>query len=258
MRFCISRDKLILLLENEIKKFTFEEILRFSKAGFALGEMIKQQISDSGPFNEALAEAIKKFTNKTENVEINIALSLSAIYDLGPKNEIAICFEMKNGFNGKISTFSDLTANIESATHVDCSLICRKTEWCFQIKRYPSAYLEFSENGISAYLKKLFNEKYGEMSDINLIILLQPEQEAATTPINFGNIYQLVKSMPRKISYGEVSFIFNANMKDMMLIRVFPEFIKTKMPLELKSPKYQELQNRWAEEIRKQKSQKIS
>ena len=191
-------------------------------------------------------------------MEIHLALSLSAIYDLGPKNEIAICFEMKNGFNGKISTFSDIVANIENATHVDYSLICRKTEWCFQIKRYPSAYLKFSENGILAYLKKLFNEKYGEMSDINLIILLQPEQEAATTPINFENIYQSVKPMPRKISYGEVSFIFNANMKDMMLIRVFPGFVKTKMPLEFKSPKYQELQNRWAEEIHKHKSQKIS
>jgi len=94
MKFCIFRNKLLSLLESEIEEITFGEILRFSKTGFVLEEMMKQQINDSGPFSEALTTAIEKFANKTENVEIHLALSLSAIYDLGPKNEIAICFEM--------------------------------------------------------------------------------------------------------------------------------------------------------------------
>jgi len=253
MMFCIPKDELSLLLENEIKRFTFEEILKFFETGLTLEEMAEQQINESGPFNEACTVAIKKFSNKTENVEIHLALSLSDIYSLGPKNEISICFEMKDDFNKKISNLSDLTANIECATHIDCSIVSRKKEWRFQMKRYPSEYLKFNDKKIISYLKKIFS-KYGEMADTNLIILLQPTQKAATTPINFEKIYQSMKSIASKISFGEVSFIFNANMKNIMLIRVFPDFIKTKVPLKFKSPKYQELQKKWEEEIRKQKS----
>lgn len=236
-------------MENKIKELVDNEILKFTRKGVLLQAMMKQQIDESGPFNDALTTEIKKFTNKTENVEIQIALDLSTLYDFGPQNEILVCFEMKGEFLGKISTFSDLTTNIESATHVDCTIRSKNKEWHFQIKRYPSEYLEFTQEAIIAYFRDTFG-KYGRMNGTTLIILLQPTGKAVTTPLDFKKIHQALTSMREAVSFDEVAITFNANNKSIMLARVFPDFRMGSKPLQFRSEKYREEERDWEGRMR--------
>lgn len=250
MMICIHRNQLYALVENEIRELVDNEALKFTREGMSLGEMVRQQIDETGPFNDALAAAIRKFTNRTEHVEIQVALDLSNLYDFGPQDEILICFEMNKGFRGRISTLSDLVTNIESATHVDCTIRSKKKEWRFQIKRYPSEYLEFTQEAIIAYLQEIFG-KYGVMKGTNLILLLQPRGKAATTPLDFEKVHQALVSMKEVISFDKVAITFNANNKDILLISVFPDFQIGSKPLQFRSEKYQEEQRNWKERMGK-------
>ena len=251
MIFCVTKNQLQALVENAIRGFLTEEILKFTRDGMSLEEMLKQQIDESGSFAEALETAIKRFTSKTENVEVHLALDLVTLYNFGPKKEIGICFEMKSGFNKKVSTLSDLTTNIKSATHIDCRIRSKKEEWHFQIKRYPSEYLKFTQKAIIEYLEKVF-EKYGEMTDTHLILLLQPTLEAATTPLDFKKMHQALVLMGNKISFDQVALIFNANNKKISLVRIFPDFKIAAKPLQFLSEKYQEMQNKWENQMHNQ------
>jgi len=250
--FCIPKNKLKALLEREIVEFLDEERLKFSKKGMSLEEMVKQQTEESGPFDAAVTAAIERFTNKTENVEVHLAIALANIYDFGPPEQVTICFEMKSKFNGKVNSLNDLTTNIENYTHVDCAIQSSGEEWRFQIKQYPSTYLDFTTEGIVNYLEKIF-AKYGDMADTKLILLLQPDtQEAAMTELDFKAMHQRLLSMAKNISFSEVAIVFNENMKIISLIRVFPDFKKGKTPLQFLSPKYKDIQKKWEDEMRGQ------
>ncbi len=248
--FCCRRNQLRALMENEIKELVANEALKFAEEGMSLEEMVKQQTEESGSFNGALTAAIEKFTNRTENTEVYIALELSTLYNFGPPDEILICFEMKKGFSGKISRLSDLTANMESATHIDCAIRSKTKEWHFQIKRYPSEHLEFTQEAIIAYLREIFG-KYGGMKGTNLVMLLQPSGEAATAPLNLEKIHQALVSMREVISFDEIAVTFNANNRSILLARVFPDFQIGSKPLQFRSEKYQEEQREWERRMRK-------
>ncbi len=251
MVFCGTKNQLQALIENAIRDFLNEEILKFVQDGMSLEEMLKQQTEESGPFAEAATAVIKRFTSKTENVEVMLSLELSVLYDFGPKEEIGICFEMKSGFSGKVFVLSDLTANIESATHIDCRIRSKTKEWHFQIKRYPSEHLEFTQEAIIKYFGEIF-EKYGKMTGTNLVLLLQPILEAATIPLDFKKIHQALVLMGDKVSFDEVALIFNANNKKISLARIFPDLKIASKPLQFRSEKYQEMQRNWENQVRSQ------
>ena len=160
---------------------------------------------------------------------------------------------MKDGFNGKARSLSELVANIKDATYIDCVIRNKTSEFRFQIKRFPSEYLDFSQEGILSFLDGIFR-KYTDMSDTNLVILLQPAEEATTTPLDFETIHQALKPKASQISFGEVSFLFNANMESITLRRVFPDSAQKSTPLRLRSEKYQELQRKWKDEMRRRQS----
>lgn len=252
MMFCIPKNQLKALLEREVVEFLDEERLKFSKKGMSLEEMVKQQTEESGLFDMAVTVAIEGFTNKTENVEVHLAIALANIYDFGPPEQVTICFEMKSKFDGQINSLNDLTANIENYTHVDCAIQSSGDEWRFQIKRYASTYLDFTTEGIVSYLEKTF-AKYGDMASTKLILLLKPDtQEAAMTQLDFKAIHERLTSMTKSISFSEVGIVFNENMKTISLVSVFPDYKKGKTPLQFLSPKYKDIQKNWADEMRRQ------
>ncbi|PIQ68298.1 MAG: hypothetical protein COV91_04855 [Candidatus Taylorbacteria bacterium CG11_big_fil_rev_8_21_14_0_20_46_11] len=251
--FCISKDKLHVLLEKEVIEAADREVFNFRTAGLSLEEIVKQQTEEYGSFNDAISRTIKKFNHVTTHVEMHVALQLSDIYNLGPENEIKICFDMKDDFSGNIATLTDIVKNVETDTHVDATIQFNGGQARFQIKRYPSEYLTYDETNILSFLNRIFC-KYGTMSDTNLIILLQPASKDTFKSISFKKIHQSLQASMNKISFGEVSFLFNANMEDITLMRVFPNLQSGSTPLRLLSEKYQDLKKKWADRVHNQRA----
>jgi hypothetical protein len=248
MKFCISQERLRGLVEAEISAQLDANILKFQKAGLSIQEMFQQMDGEYGPFNEAVEESTSKFSNKTEFVEVQIALTLLDIYHLEPKDQLKICFKMKHDYRGvAINSLSDLVNNIENYTHVDFSILGIKREWRFQVKRYR--FESFDSEKVISYLGGIFG-KYGNMDDTNLVILLQSSEKGKVMRLDaeqFRKIHRQLLLMKEKVSFGDISFIFNSNMTEMLLVRVYPDFAKGKTSLVLRGEKYQEIQKHWRE-----------
>ena len=254
MLFCTKINDLQRVLENEMIQNTDREVAKFIREGLSLEEISRQQEEETGPYYEEVEDAIEKFSNKTENIEVMSAITLAQIYDFNPKEEILICFEMKDKFDGRAVTLSDFTKNFKTDTHVDCAIRLRDKEWRYQITRYNSKHQNFTDEGIISYIKNVL-VGYGNMSDTALILLLQPLEDAAISSLNFEKIHKALLAIAKSITFKEISLAFNANMKTLSLVRVFPKLEHGGVPLQMRSPKYQKIQEIWEDEMRKKKEQ---
>ena len=69
---------------------TDREVAKFIREGLSLEEISRQQEEETGPYYEEVEDAIEKFSNKTENIEVMSAITLAQIYDFNPKEEIIL------------------------------------------------------------------------------------------------------------------------------------------------------------------------
>jgi len=65
-------------------------------------------------------------------------------------------------------------------------------------------------------------------------------------------MHQALVLMGNKISFDQVALIFNANNKKISLVRIFPDFKIAAKPLQFLSEKYQEMQNKWENQMHNQ------
>ena len=237
--FCINKKELKILWSGKQEDRLHKQINKF-KDLLTLQEMFRQMEQDSGEFSEATTADTSKFSRVTANVEIGLALELADFYF--PDAYPDICFEMKSGFSGVISSYDNLVENIESATHVDCSIKLEGRQFNFQIKRYPQSYCEYTNEAIIEFLGKTM-KGYGDMNGTILIVLLQPEPDPkAFDKMDFKAIHAGLVAIKEKITFDEIDFIFNERNQQIFWHQVFPQCGHAKKPLVLSSDKYKKQQ----------------
>jgi hypothetical protein len=108
----------------------------------------------------------------------------------------------------------------------------------FQIKRYPEQYKEFNSQAVMEFLQKVFSG-YGDMKNTILAILLQPNSEKHTE-LFFEEIYNQLVQIKDKVKFSEIIFLFNLNNKNVVFVRVYPDFSYSHKPIEWRSEKMKE------------------
>jgi hypothetical protein len=232
--YCISKNDLLELWINQQKDRTDGFMKNFA-GKFDMQEMVAQMEKEKGEFWDFFKTNTDKFANKTENVEVFMAVEIVDFY-FKVEMDVNICFEMRTEFRGElIETLDELVSKIESDTHIDCSIKSKDLMLDFQIKRYPQQYKKFSGEAIIEFLKGVFSG-YGEMKNVILAILLQPNTEEQTK-LFFQEIHDQLMTMKEKVNFSEVVFIFNLSNKNVVFTRVYPDFVFSHKPIQWRSEK---------------------
>lgn len=197
---------------------------------------IRQQVAaQAGPIVEDMNRATEAFARRTENVEFVTALGLSDFY-FGPDTETTISFEMRRDFRPRSdATYEEITQNIESATHVDCAVTDGTRSLNFQIKRYPQAYLEHSNDAFLSWLDEDVIAGYGEMNGTILIVLLQPTQPPGPTAFRFTPLSEAIAARADNITFDEIALSYTDIARGRQLAvlhRMYPVHRRTVAPLE--------------------------
>ncbi len=226
-------EMLRLFLESRIR--TTQELLRDAIAANSYDEVKRQVMSKTGPIVDEMMKTPEAFARRTENVEFVTALGLSDFY-FGPRAETSISFEMKRGFRpGENLTYEEILNNIESATHIDCAITEGGKTLTFQIKRYPQAYLEHTNDAFLKWLDEEIIEGYGNMNGTILVVILQPNTPPAPTAFRFRQLGESITSRARNITFDEIALTytdFANNQQLAVLNRLFPKYERTATPLE--------------------------
>jgi hypothetical protein len=197
---------------------------------------------EEGAFNDAIVAERTKFTKKTENVEIMLAFQLAAFYF--PDDDAELCFMMRRDFSpASASSYDAIVAGIENDTAIDCTIKSDGREFNFQIKRCPQDYIVLTRDSLTAYIKKAV-AGYGDMRGTILILLLQPNTEAANN-LSFKQVHEDMAAMKDTISFDEIDFVFNDRNQNIRWQQVFPQYGHAEQPLVLLSEKYQKQQEEW-------------
>lgn len=236
---CIPKNKLRALYVYDMRERTASWMLKFLNHFWPI-EMHKQLEEESGEFYDYSQFEIKKFTKKTENAEILTSLELSDFY-FGSEVNTDICFEIKRRISIKnLKTYKDLTDGIESNTHVDCFISKDGQGLEFQIKRYPQERLALNTDSFVKFIEEK-NRRYGAMQKTILAILIQPIPFSPLHIIFFKTVHELLVGKG-SINFAEVVLLYNDKNKNMVIRRVFPDYIAASKPIEFKSAKYKQLQ----------------
>lgn len=224
-----------------IRKLLIESRKQYAASVFAEAvkqygrqEAERQIMAQSGPIVDKINEVAESLAKKTENVELITGLGLADLY-FGPDSKTSISFEMKPGFaGGKLSTYADLIANIATSTHIDCSISDGKQNYDFQIKRYPQAYLEHTNEAFLKWLEEVL-QGYSEMSGTTLVIILQPNiPPTQKTLFDFPRLSSELSARSNSITFDGIALTYTDSRRDgeySVLHRIYPKNEKAFMSL---------------------------
>ncbi len=203
MKYCISKNTSLDLLLKEQKISFFRDIIFNPDSNFNLEE--KQKLS------------VDRLSKKTFFQELYFSLLLSDFY-FGQEADTRICFDMVEDFDPKRFddeklTFTNLEKWIEVGTPSDCYIVKGLQELKFQIKSYPEKYgKDLSTNKIVDYVQNLSQTKYGDMSDIILVLIIQVEKPWSTLPTDLQVLNARLNSLKPK--FKEIVLPFNIEGRD--------------------------------------------
>ncbi len=243
--FCISKTNFNNLLMRDREAMLKRVMGRFAET-MTLQEMATQMERGEGAFDDAIKAEHAKFSNKTENVEIIVALQLADFYF--PDINAELCFEMRRDFSPDSAVYDSIVAGIESDTAIDCSVKAEGRQFNFQIKRCPQEHLPHTRVALTGYIKKTLAH-YGDMKGTRLVLLLQPNTEAQNTELSFKQVNEDMLAIKDKITFDEIVFVFNNQMQNMRWYQVFPACGYNDRPLTLLSDKYKAQQEEWRNKI---------
>ena len=240
--FCISKIALNDLLMQRQKGVLLMLLERF-KDTFSQAEIVAQMEAGTGAFSEAMTAEINKFSNKTENAEIITSFHLADLYF--PDSDPEMCFEMRRDFTAdKATSYDGIVAGIENDTEIDCSIKADGRQFNFQIKRYPQKYLPHTREALTKYITETI-AGYGSMKGRSLVLLLQPDTEERNDQLSFKQVHEDMVAIKEKISFDEITFVFNDRNQQIFWQQVFPQYGHSVIPLLLLSDKYKAQQEEW-------------
>lgn len=232
--YSASRDDLHSLFVASRRSFA-ETKLNEALQQYPHEEVSKQISAQTGPIVDEINRATESFARRTENVEFVTALGLSDFY-FGPDTPTTISFEMRREFTGgPIATYEELIDNIESSTHIDCAVSDGARTLSFQIKRYPQAYLEHTNEAIINWLTQEVLPHYPNMEGMTLIILLQPNTPPTQSAFNFQELSVALTHIENTITFDEIALSYtdfsNGNQLA-VLHKLYPEHRRVVAPLD--------------------------
>lgn len=198
-------------------------------------EVIRQITAQAGPVVDEINRATELFARRTENVEFVTALGLSDFY-FGPDTPTTISFEMRREYTGSpITTYEELIDNIESATHIDCVVTDGNQLLSFQIKRYPQAYLEHTNDAFMRWLTQDVLPHYPNMAGMTLVILLQPNTPPEQSAFNFQELSASLTHIGDDITFDGIALSYTdfGNGRQLAVLhKLYPEHRRTVAPLD--------------------------
>lgn len=205
--YSASRDEMRALFVASRKAFA-ESALNAAYQKYPLADVQAQVAASFGPIVDEINKETNRFARETENVEFVTALGLSDFY-FGPDVQTQVSFEMRRDFQRDVTlSYESLIAGIESATHIDCAIAANGQSLAFQIKRYPQAHLDHTNEALLSYLDNDVFPHYPNMQGTILVILLQPNSPPAPTAFRFPELSAALLDGSRTITFDEVALSY--------------------------------------------------
>ena len=229
--YTFSCNELLTLYVTSQREFVSQILIAFS---FRYSEEeIRSQVSlVSGEIVDEINARTESFARRTENVEFLMSIGLSDFY-FGEEAETKISFEMRRGFNGEIKTYEDLIQNIESSTHIDCSISFENEVRHFQIKRYPQEYLKHTNEAFLNYLDQQIIPHYSNMVGTTLVVILQPNPSHTPKEFRFEELAEALHERAETITFDEVALAYSdatGGVENSFLHRLHPYYEISSIP----------------------------
>lgn len=232
--FPASRDEMNQLFVESRKKFA-KDFLEELKTRYSYEEVVSQTTAQAGPVVDELNRALDGFARDTDNVEFATALGLSDFY-FGPDAKTTISFEMNRNFKASgAMTYEELIAGMEKNTHIDCAIAGDGKSLNFQIKRYPQAHLEHTNEAFLAGLDVKVFEYYANMGGTILVVVLQQNSPPTQTAFRFTELSEELQARKAKITFDEVVLLYTdySNGKKLAVLhKLYPEHKRIVAPME--------------------------
>lgn len=219
---CFPREELFHLFEVSKKRELLEEM---TKLGFTF-EDLRNDYSKM----EQIADAVgDRGARDRDEHEIFAALYVFLRF-YEPDSEV--CFEVR-GFDpnrDKISTLNDLNIFRRSVGNSDFAIKSGDGLRKFQLKRYRG---EPNIEGLFKFIKDKLNHYGSDLGDTNLLIQIQ-SPPWTSWDIDFHELHDRMKSLKLKFP-GEILISYNQSDKEHVIIQVYPELGKTRIPIKYPS-----------------------
>ncbi|MBU1706142.1 hypothetical protein KKG19_05475 [Patescibacteria group bacterium] len=215
---CFTKEEINSLIKEAKQKEIFIEM---AKRGTSFDDL-----ANNMALRDEISNAIvSKLSKDKDEVEIFIvATMLPDFYD----NDCEICFSLKDTFNPEKTPIKDLAtlkAAIKENSPIDFWILTKAGFSAFQLKRYRDnptneELLTFIENKLKHY--------GNNMGDINLLILLQPQNRSLT--VDFEGLSEKIAKKGLGFK-GSILIWFNEGNKFDVIVELYPTFRARKLPI---------------------------
>lgn len=228
----LRKENLICFSKDELEYFFKLEMLEFLD-----GEIMKRgiKLSELRGDNDLMDEIATSFSTRlnSDKDRIEIFAAWNVFLNFYEDNSQA-CFEPKPGFNiskDVIETLGVLKNAIAEATLTDFAILSKNGIRRFQLKRYREP---IDEDSVFQFIIKKISE-YGNIGDINLLIILQSDVLANIGALGFENLHRKIGALGYSFG-GEILISYNEENKFSVINQIYPRLATSRIPIEWRDP----------------------
>lgn len=216
---CFTKTELSELFKSAKKQEMSEEM---KKHGYSFDDLRR----DYSKMEQLATIVGEKGAQHRDEHEIFASLFIFIVF-YGKDAEV--CFELDNTFDpnkNHINSLADLNKFRKGASDSDFIIKSQGNFRKFQLKRYRG---NMSTQDLFDFIQKKIKHYGNDLGDTNLLVQLQPPAFTATK-LDFHEIHKNLQALNLKFQ-GQILISYNQADQEHLIIQVYPELAKTKVPI---------------------------